>query len=170
MIFTHAHADHFDPETIKHFINEKSRVTVLAPQSVYEKVRCFGGDNNYVLFNRHTEWSEENIKFTAVKAEHSDPSSIGVIIEAECKKIYVTGDTLYNEDIFRDLPEYIYALFLPINGVGNNMNMTDAARFAERVAPKVTIPIHIGMFDKLSADGFNCPTKRILKVYEETEL
>lgn len=33
MIFTHNHLDHYDPETVKHFINEETAVTVLAPAS-----------------------------------------------------------------------------------------------------------------------------------------
>ena len=46
-----------------------------------------------------------------------------MLIEAEGKCLYITGDTLYNTDIFSDLPEQIDAVFLPINGSGNNMNL-----------------------------------------------
>ena len=61
----------------------------------------------------------------------------------------------------------IYALFLPVNGVGNNMNMTDAARFAKRINAEWTVPIHIGMFDELTADSFYCKNKVIPKIYKE---
>lgn len=170
MIFTHNHLDHFDPLTVERFIKTDSKITVLAPSSVWGRVRDIGGNNNYVLFNRHTEWSENGVRFKAVKAEHSDPTPIGVIIEAEEKTFYITGDTLYNEEIFYDIPNDVYALFLPINGVGNNMNMIDAARFADKISAKFTVPIHIGMFDDISADDWKCDNKRILKIYEETEL
>ena len=103
-------------------------MTVLAPSSVWGEVRKIGGNNNYVLFNRHTQWSGGGLVFTAVKAEHSDPTPIGVIIDDGEKKYYVTGDTLYNEEIFADIPDDIYAVFLPVNGVGNNMNMADTYR------------------------------------------
>ena len=33
------------------------------------------------------------------------------------------------KEIFDDIPDDIYAVFLPVNGAGNNMNMTDAKRF-----------------------------------------
>ena len=167
MIFTHNHLDHYDPETVVHFIDENSNVTVLAPKSVWDEVRRIGGNNNYVLFNRHTEWTQNGIKFTAVKAEHSDITPIGVIIDDGERKYYVTGDTLYNEEIFGDIPSDIYALFLPVNGVGNNMNMTDAARFAKRINAERTVPIHIGMFDELTADSFYCKNKVIPKIYKE---
>ncbi len=170
MIFTHNHLDHYDPETVAHFINKDSRMTVLAPSSVWQDVRKFGGNNNYVLFNRHTLWTENNITFTAVKAEHSDIAAIGVVIDDGEKKYYVTGDTLYNKEIFSDIPDDIYALFLPINGVGNNMNMCDAARFARRINSQKVVPIHIGMFDSISADDFDCDNKVIAKIYKEIML
>ena len=170
MIFTHNHLDHYDPETVPYFLNSESRVLVLAPRSVWDEVRKIGGDNNYVLFNRHTSWTEGSIRFTAVMASHSDPTPIGVIIDDGEKKYYVTGDTLYNEEIFADLPKDIDTVFLPVNGVGNNMNMTDAARFAKRVGAKRTVPVHIGMFDSLSADDFECDNKFVPEVYKEFEL
>lgn len=170
MIFTHNHLDHYDPETVKHFIDDNSNVLVLAPKPVWEEVRRFQGNNNYVLFNRHTTWTENGIKFTAVKAEHSDIMPIGVIIDDGEKKFYITGDTLYNDEIFEDIPGDIYALFLPINGTGNNMNMADASRFAKRIHPQRTVPIHIGMFDELSADEFDCDNKVIAEIYKEIEL
>lgn len=170
MIFTHNHLDHYDPETVSHFITKHSQITVLAPKSVWDEVRKTGGNNNYILFNRHTEWTEKGIRFTAVKAEHSDSTPIGVIIDDSEKKYYVTGDTLYNEEIFADIPSGIYALFLPVNGVGNNMNMTDAARFAKRINAQKTVPLHIGMFDELTADSFYCENKVIPKIYKEIML
>lgn len=170
MIFTHNHLDHYDPETVKRFITENSGITVLAPKSVWDEVRKFGGNNNYVLFNRHTHWTENGIEFTAVKAEHSDTTPIGVIINDGERKYYVTGDTLYNDDIFADIPNDIYALFLPVNGVGNNMNMTDAARFAKRVKPQKCVPLHIGMFDEMTADGFECENKVVASIYKEVAL
>ena len=170
MIFTHNHLDHYDPETVCRFISADTNIVVLSPASVWQEVRKIGGNNNYIQFNRHTVWTENGIKFTAVKAEHSDISAIGVIIDDGDKKYYVTGDTLYNEKIFGDIPNDIYAVFLPVNGVGNNMNMTDAARFAKRINAERTVPMHIGMFDEITADEFDCENKIIANIYEEIKL
>lgn len=166
MIFTHNHLDHYDPETVEKFITNKTNITVLSPKSVWDEVRKIGGDNNYVLFNRHTSWTQNGITFTAVKAEHSDITPIGVIIDDGKKKYYITGDTLYNTEIFSDIPKDIYALFLPINGVGNNMNMIDAARFTEKVNPKVTVPIHFGMFDEIEPNNLTCNNLVIPEIYK----
>ena len=170
MIFTHNHLDHYDPETVCRFISADTNIVVLSPASVWQEVRKIGGNNNYIQFNRHTVWTENGIKFTAVKAEHSDITAIGVIIDDGDKKYYVTGDTLYNEDIFDDIPNDIYAVFLPVNGVGNNMNMTDAKRFCERVNPKAAIPIHCGMFDDTDMNKFGYKNKAVPKIYEEIEI
>ncbi len=166
MIFTHNHLDHYDPETVKGFITEDSNILVLAPSSVWNEVRKIGGNNNYVLFNRHTSWTEKNIVFSAVKAEHSDSSPIGIIIDDGGKKYYITGDTLYNEEIFDDIPEDIYTVFLPVNGVGNNMNCIDAKRFAKKIGAKNIVPIHFGMFDELEPKDFDI----IPKIYEVIEV
>ena len=167
VIFTHDHLDHYDPETAQRLIPPDSKLLVLSPKSVWEKVRMLGGNNNYVMFNRHTTWTQAGIRFTAVKAEHSDPFSIGVIIDDGEKKYYITGDTLYNEEIFGDIPRDIYAVFLPVNGVGNNMNMVDAARFARRIGAKKTVPVHVGMFDDLNAGDFPGENRVIAEIYKE---
>lgn len=170
IVLTHNHLDHTDPETLKHYLTEDSGITVLAPKNAWDNARSFGGDNNYVMFNRLTTWTEFGIKFSAVYAEHSDDSAIGVIIDDGNEKYYLTGDTLYNENVFADLPGDIDVMFLPVNGVGNNMNMTDAAKFAERVGAKAVVPMHFGMFDELTADGFECVNKVIPQIYKEVSL
>ena len=167
IICTHNHLDHVDPETLKYYLEGDCSVTVLASAAAWEEVRKFGGKHNYLRFNRHTEITLGDIRFIAVKAEHSDPHSIGVIIEAEGKRYYVTGDTLYNTEIFEDIPGQIDMLFLPVNGVGNNMNMTDAKRFCERIEPGVAVPIHCGLFDEIDMNEFGYEPKIVPQIYQE---
>ena len=172
MIFTHDHLDHYDPETAPIFLERKEkRMTVLSPSSVWQKARAFKAHNN-VLFNRGTSWTEYGFRFTAVKAEHSDVHAIGVLIEEldTAKIFYVTGDTLYNEAIFADLPENIDIMFLPINGVGNNMNVNDAARFFKKSGAKTAVPYHVGMFDEKTPEMFDADNRIILEIYKETEV
>ena len=171
LIFTHDHLDHYDPETAERYLKRSDkRLTVLSPSSVWQKARSYG-NHNYVQFDRHTEWTERGFRFTAVRAVHSDPYAIGVIIEdlSDGKRVYITGDTLYNSDIFADIAD-IDVLFLPINGVGNNMNMCDASRFAARVGAKLTVPYHYGMFDELSPEDFLSEGRYVPEVYTEFEI
>ncbi len=170
LVFTHNHLDHYDPETVAHFLSQETKVTVLAPRSVWQEVRKIGGDNNFVQFDCGTSWTEGNIRFTATAAAHSDPDAIGVIINNGKKTFYATGDTLYHEKIFNTLPPKVDVLFLPINGVGNNMNATDAAAFAARVNPTVAVPLHFGLFDNLNPECFTFPKKVIPEIYEKIEV
>lgn len=170
MIFTHDHIDHYDLETAPRFLHKhEKKMTVLCPSSVWQKARQEGGGHNYVQFNRHTEWTEHGFRFRAVKAEHSDAFAIGVIIHdlESDKRYYVTGDTLYNKEVLADLPRGINVIFLPINGVGNNMNMTDAARFAKECGAKVAVPLHFGLFDSLDPRDFPFENKVIPAIYQE---
>lgn len=165
LVLTHDHIDHTDCATLCHYLKADSNVLVLASGNAWNTVRTYGGNNNYVKFDRHTRWTWEGITFTAVKAEHSDDKSIGVIVDDGEKKYYITGDTLYNTEIFRDLPTDIYAVFLPINGKGNNMNAVDAAAFAEKTGAKYAIPVHYGMFDELDPTTFQAKNRVIPRAY-----
>ena len=187
IVCTHNHLDHVDPETLKYYLEGEGSVMVLAPSAAWDEVRKFGGKHNYFRFNRHTEitleakrsigektqaavgMEQDVIRFIAVKAEHSDPHPIGVIIEAEGKRYYVTGDTLYNTEIFEDIPEHIDMLFLPVNGVGNNMNMADAKRFCERIKPGVAVPMHCGLFDEIDMNAFGYEPKVVPQIYQEVK-
>ena len=169
IVVTHNHLDHLDIETLKYYLTEDVTRLVLAPDGSWQSLRkTFGGKSNYVLFNEGTTWTEGNIVFRAVKAEHSDPFAIGLWLIAEGKQYYVSGDTLYSERVFSSLPSVSPdLLFLPINGKGNNMNAVDASAFAARVGAKHTVPIHFGMFDEMSGDELVCENRIIPRIYEE---
>lgn len=172
ILLTHDHLDHTDPETLAHYLSGDRSLTVLAAENAWSRVRQLGGGHNFVRMTRHTQFtlptaSGKEIRFRAVKAEHSDPGAIGMLIETEGKCLYITGDTLYNTEIFSDLPERIDAVFLPVNGAGNNMNLTDAACFCRRIHPGCAVPIHWGMFDSIDAGLLEYEPKVVPKVYEE---
>lgn len=173
MIFTHDHLDHFDPETAAVFLkNGRKPMTVLSPFSVWQKARAHGKCHNYVLFNKGTEWTEGELRFRAVGAAHSDVYAIGVIIQElqSGKTYYVTGDTLYDAGIFAELPKSIDLVFLPVNGVGNNMNAADALRFFENCGAKRAVAYHVGMFDSLTSDIFKSSARLDLELYEAIEI
>lgn len=172
IIITHNHTDHLDKETLCHYLNEESEITVLAPSGSWQEIRKFGGlKNNYVLFNSGTAWTENFAIFRAVKAEHSDEYAIGAIIQAENKNYYITGDTLYNERVFESLPDLpIEVLILPINGVGNNMNALDGESFAKRINAEYTIPVHFGMFDEMDGANISVKNKKILPIFQPVVL
>lgn len=153
LVLTHDHLDHTDPETLEIILNKWEGICVLASGNAWKRVRAFGKSHNYVMFDRGTEWTQDGICFRAVHAQHSDDAAIGVMITWRGRTCYVTGDTLYHDQVIEEVkktglkPE---AVFLPINGVGNNMNMTDAARFVQVIGAEIAVPIHFGLFDRLN--------------------
>lgn len=166
ILLTHEHADHTDMQTLSHYLPGDGDVLVLAAGNAWSKVRALGGENNYVRFRPGSSWTYGDITFTAVPAEHSDPESIGIIVDDGQKKYYFTGDTLYSERIFPRLPQNLHAVFLPINGKGNNMNAEDAVRFAMKTGAKYSVPMHFGMFDSLDPTVFLAENRVIPTVYE----
>ena len=167
LVLTHNHLDHTDPETLDILFQKHGNICVLASKNAWETVRRCGGDHRYVLFNRGTVWTEKGITFEAVYAEHSDERAIGVVMTYGGKRYYITGDTLYNKKVIQDAPKNADAVFLPINGVGNNMNMTDAARFSAEISAKCVVPIHFGLFDTLNPNDFAVENKIIPQIYKE---
>ena len=172
IVITHAHADHYDEETLDRVLKGGRSCLFFAPPSVFFAAKKRYPRCNFVYFRNGTSYTACGVVFRAVAAEHSDGEAIGAVITCEGKNLYVTGDTLYSERVFESLPENerIDAVFLPINGRGNNMNAADAARFACRIGAKNVVPVHFGMFDDLTGQELQCENKIIPEIYKEIVL
>lgn len=166
LILTHKHLDHTDPETLKHYLCKDGNITVLASKGAWDIARDFGGNHNYVMFNHQTEFSVCGICFKAVYAEHSDEYAIGVVFECDNTVYYITGDTLYNERVFSEIPSKVDVLFLPVNGKGNNLNVADARRFAKKIGAKRIVPVHWGLFDEFKKEDFAFENFITLRAFE----
>lgn len=170
LILTHDHLDHTDPETLDKIFSRYDNICVLASENAWNRVCKYGGCSNYVMFNQGTVWTQNNIRFEAMPAEHSDDHTVGVLITFKGDSYYITGDTLYNKRVIESLTVKPKILFLPINGQGNNMNMQDAREFAEKSGAEKTVPIHFGMFDNIDPRCFDCPNKVVPEIYKEIEV
>ncbi len=172
ILITHDHLDHLDPETLERFLSRtKKPITVLSGECAFKKLLGFGRGHNYVLLAPHSVWSEGGVTVYSVHAEHSDRTAVGFIIDDGKDTFYVSGDTLYNYDVIDDVLDLVedgvsYA-FLPINGVGNNMNASDASDFAYEIDAKCAIPLHYGLFDSIDPETFDFEDKIILEPFEE---
>ena len=175
IMITHDHLDHLDPETLEVFLKKATKpITFLASENAFRKLVEYGGPHNYVLLAPHSVWSQGGVTFYSVKAEHSDRCAVGFILDDGKKTYYVSGDTLYNYDVIDDVldlaPDGVDYAFLPINGVGNNMNAKDAADFAYEIGAKCAIPLHYGLFDSLEPAEFDFDDALILMPYQERKL
>ncbi len=172
IICTHDHLDHTDKMSLVPFLEKSDKkIEVISPYNAYIKMRSWGYLNhNYILFEPGTQWTSGDVCITGVKAYHSDLTAMGFIVNAENKNVYITGDTLYNSNIFSTLPDDIYALFVCVNGLGNNMNAIDAARFADKVNPVKAIPVHWGLFDNLTPEIFKFKNAEYPEFFKIKEL
>ena len=174
LVITNTARDRLDDATLDPILSAERGITVLASEGAYNRVRHFGGAHNYVLLSPHSVWSEGGITFYSVKAEHSDRTAIGIILDDGEKTYYVSGDTLYNYDVLDDCLDLVengvdYA-FLPIDGRDCNMNAKDAADFAYELGAGRAVPVHYGLFDAINPADFDFEDALVLTPFVETEL
>jgi len=156
VILTHDHLDHTDMPTLKKILLDAPPATILASRNAFKMVKgqC-GKQHNYVLFDEGNEWTQAGVRFKAIKACHSDEFAVGTLIVSKDWSLYLTGDTVYNEQIVNSLDVPVDMMFTVMNGKGNNMNTFDAARLTKRIRPKVAVPIHWGLFVNYTDDPVN---------------
>lgn len=171
LLLTHDHIDHYDPETVRRLAGGRSDVTVLSPRSVWERLvrEQEMKKNNLVLVSPGVVWTEKGVSVTALTARHSDPYAVGFALETDEANLVVTGDTLLDPDLkvpFRTVD----FLFLPVNGRGNNMNASDAARLARILKAGHAIPVHYGVMDDLKPDVFAYENRFVMEDFVPYEI
>ena len=147
VICTHDHLDHLDPDTVSEIASKQLFVTTNGGK---EKLKSLGKEN-VIAMNEGESVRLGDFEITAVFADHT-VEAFGVIVKAEDKTLYFSGDTLYNERLF-DIAKYSPdATFICINGRLGNMNAEEALVTAKRIGAKRNIPNHYDMFASNSED------------------
>lgn len=141
VIFTHNHLDHLDPDTVKGIPVDQFFITTNEGKIELEKF----GKTNVATLNAGESITVGDLEITAVFADHT-VEAFGLIVKAENKTLYFSGDTLYNEKLF-DIAQYNPDItFICINGRLGNMNVEEALVVAEKIGAKINIPNHYDMF------------------------
>jgi len=156
LLCTHDHLDHSDPDTLKN-IDLKKIKRIAGPGSVYRKCRSFNlPENKMSIIERGEEKSYGGIKARAIFAKHTE-DSVGYALDLNGVRIYISGDTEYDDKLTRlaDAPPDI--MIICINGKWGNMNFNEAAALTAEINPGLVIPTHYGMFAENTTD----PTKFI---------
>ena len=173
IILTSSHPDRTDFKTIRKFENKRKgsyTPTILACESSFkiasESWKLKKANN--IMFEKGLEWTIGDVTISAVGAKTDDRSAFGVIItdNSDGKKYYIASNTLYSEELLSELPDDLFAAFIPISGSFGSMNILDAARFAKALNAQYTIPVQYGMFDKLKADQFIVGGRIIPTIYK----
>jgi len=181
IILTHAHGDHIG-DSFEIAKRCKSTFICVNELANYCKSNGFNAHNMHIGGGHNFDFGR--VKFTIAHHGSLTPDNhyggepAGVIISADGKNVYHTGDTglFYDMKLIGEMTTIDYML-LPI-GDNFTMGITDAVKAVEFVAPKVAIPMHYNTFPVIQADpnefkklvdakGFKA---RVLNFGEEIEL
>lgn len=153
VLLTHDHIDHLDMPSLQAVVKAEKSVAVVAGVNAWNKVRGqLEGDHNYIMMTPGCEWTVPQFRIRAIHARHSDMTGVGYVVEAEGLTIVISGDTLYFADAAKEVGKQADIAIVVMNGKGNNMNCTDAARYAKDLSARVAIPTHWGLFEKFAND------------------
>jgi len=149
LLITHKHDDHFDAETLREYPDKS--LPVVVPKGLGAPLRAMG----YQSVTELEPWERAQIGsviVTAVPAHHRVPEN-GYVLQANSTTLYVAGDTLFDEAMFREIAKLfptIDAALFPVGGIrilGRRLDMTpeEAAAAFELLHPGHVIPYHYGL-------------------------
>ena len=154
--FTHDHADHYDPESVREIIGVCPDCKFAGPTSTLNHFEKDGyNKSNFTKLDIGDVFEDDTFKITAVPAYHSDPLAVGYVFEIAGKKLYISGDSLYQPTLSADVKKVCGApdiVCICINGKLGNMPWEDAVKVVEELKPKFAIPMHYGLFARNTED------------------
>lgn len=149
LVATHAHYDHFDPDSVPAIL-ENSKTHMVAACDVKAEAEQLGLDQSRFTYLRVGDaFEREGLRITAMPCDHGaeTPDAIGLFIEIDGKTIYVAGDTAFREPYFKNpAVQHPDVFVMPINGAFGNLNETEGAMAASLIGAKLTVPCHFWNF------------------------
>lgn len=149
VICTHNHLDHLDPDTASGIRDDQFFITTAEGKNELLKT----GKTNVAAITVGQCIRVGDFEITAVFADHT-VEAFGVLIKAENKVLYFSGDTLYNPKLFEIAKYQPDITFICINGRLGNMNVQEALTVAKKIGAKTNIPNHYDMFASNSEDPY----------------
>jgi len=148
LVATHAHYDHFDPDSVPLMLSGKTQL--VAAQDVRAEAERLGLESGRISYLAEGDVFENaSVRIRALPCDHGEgtPDAIGLLIEADGKRIAILGDTCYRADNFSSpLLNDLDVLILPINGAFGNLNEAEGARAAGVIQPRLAVPCHFWNF------------------------
>ena len=147
VICTHNHLDHLDPDTVEKVDRKIPFVTTYEGKEVLDKM----GFEKVDAIKVGDTVTVGDISITAVYANHT-VEAFGLIVKADGKTLYFSGDTLFDEKLFEIEKYNPDVTFICINGRLGNMNVEEALITAKKIGAKTNVPNHYDMFESNSED------------------
>lgn len=147
IICTHNHLDHLDPDTLALVRDSQPIITT----SEGEKVLTEMGKQKVSVLGQGEQITIGDFTLTAVYAAHT-VEAFGLVVECEGKRLYFSGDTLFDEKLFDIGALKPDVTFICINGRLGNMNVEEALVVAKEIGAPVNVPNHYDMFASNAED------------------
>ena len=147
IICTHNHLDHLDPDTLTLVRDSQPIITT----SEGEKVLTEMGKEKVSVLGQGEQITVGDFTLTAVYAAHT-VEAFGLVVECEGKRLYFSGDTLFDEKLFAIRQYQPDVTFICINGRLGNMNVEEALVVAKEIGAPVNVPNHYDMFASNAED------------------
>ena len=162
LIITHCHPDHYSDaevflEAMTHGTRAK-RGVLAATKSVLYGVEDIGPSiskyhqgivRDLIELYEGTNFNVGGLEFTATKAKHSDPFSVGFRVKTNWGNIGYTSDTGYFEGLtgsYNDLRLLILCTMWPRNNpIKIHLNTDEALNIITEAKPRACILTHFGM-------------------------
>lgn len=182
IILSHAHGDHLG-DAIK--IASRSKLTFICVNELGNYLASKGFSTHNMHIGGGCNFEFGRVKFTIAHHGSQTPEGTyagepaGIILKADGKTIYHTGDTglFLDMQLIGEVNGPIDYMMLPI-GDNFTMDISDAVRAAQMVKPGVAIPIHYNTFPSIKTDPMEFKRKveaagiksRVMEYGEEISL
>ncbi|MFA6717321.1 MAG: MBL fold metallo-hydrolase [Victivallaceae bacterium] len=153
LICTHDHLDHLDPGTVSEIAALYPECLIAGPESCCRHFRKLEiPEQSIKKLERGKCFEFNGIKITSVFARHTEPEATGLVIEADGKRVYLSGDTEYDKRLANDFTKDCDLLLICINGRLGNMSFEEALKAVADIKPRTALPMHYGLFAENTAD------------------
>lgn len=147
---SHAHYDHFDPDSIP-LLMQNGKTVLFASQKCKKEMERLLMETNMTRFlSVDDEVDANDIHIQCVPCDHGTaaPDALGSVITIDGRKIYIAGDTALRKD-YADVIAGKYKIdymIAPINGAYGNLNEQECVELCRIIKPEFVIPCHFGTF------------------------
>ncbi len=154
LLITHAHYDHFDPDSVPQLMANRT-TRLIGARDILPECERLGLKERITTLSVGETARAGDLTVTGMPCDHGElaPDALGLLIEGEGKRIFLMGDTAYRPDLLDNpLLQSLDLLLLPINGAFGNLNEHEAAQVIQKLQPRLSVPCHYWNFAEHGGD------------------
>ena len=154
LVITHAHYDHFDPDSVPALM-AGGKTELIGARDILPECERLGLTERITILGVEESVTRGDLTVTGKDCDHGElaPDALGLLLHIGGKTVYVMGDTTYRPDRLDDPAlQGVDLLILPINGAFGNLNEEQAARVVSVLKPQLTVPCHYWNFAEHGGD------------------